>query len=113
MRGGSQHIIQAMQVEPVSQKACIVAFEDLFVVGHLKRMQISPKKRRKFYCLTTLYHFKSCNILCTKFLRPIQTIEISFHVVIPFQDVCIIRRPYMDVTMANFPIFPKYKKIKK
>ncbi len=46
MQGGSRHIIQAMQVEHVSRKAnCIGVFEDLFVVGHLKRMQTSPKKR--------------------------------------------------------------------
>jgi len=45
VQGGSRHIIQAMQVEPVSRKACIGAFEDLFVVGHLKHMQTSPKKR--------------------------------------------------------------------
>jgi hypothetical protein len=38
VRGGNRHIIQAMQVEPVSWKACIGAFEDLFVVGHLKGM---------------------------------------------------------------------------
>jgi hypothetical protein len=43
VRGGSQHIIQAMQVELISWKACIGAFEDLFVVGHLKRMQTKKK----------------------------------------------------------------------
>ncbi len=45
MRGGNQHIIQAMQIEHVSRKAYIGAFEDLFVVRHLKHMQTSPKKR--------------------------------------------------------------------
>jgi hypothetical protein len=43
----------------------------------------------------------------------IPALEISFHVVIPFQGVCTLQCPYMDDTMVVFHVFLRYKKVNK